>query len=490
MANHSLRQIRLIHVSDLHFGAQHQFQPPQTPGGSLPPNRGYPTLAASLRADLVDAHDSDESWFPQGDAHSSGNDVPVILAVTGDLTDTASSVEFQQAASFLPELGIPRDRTYVVPGNHDTIYTEPDVGRRRYPYTDFYGSLRDQTLNPREANQLTRVMDRSDPDHLIIAEVNSAFDVRKDTPEENRGHVDEEVIDGLRDSLARIPLDRRDDSIRIALVHHHPIVLPPLAEPRRGYDAMVNARSLLGVLRDFGFHLVLHGHKHFPHTFSYDAVCAWSQEDRHPLMVVAGGSAGSVELPRVDGATNTYNQITVKWNPAAREGRVRVVTRGLVRFDDRKIELAPRRWHWKSLRTDDRRVAPERASSVGEHTDRPYDKQKDYQLNEIRRKPYSVLRQNMLIAEVVPSLEPDQAYDVLLRIVMHRPEGYERPIEVEWTGGPNFPSVLSCDPTVNPECAVRLSYYGPMIVAARLEFADGASEVGTVYAHVPGRVPS
>lgn len=62
-----------------------------------------------------------------------------------------------------------------------------------------------------------------------------------------------------------------------------------LAEPKEGYSALVNSNALLEHLREYGFQLVLHGHKHMPFTFWYDPTCAWIGNNAYPLTVAAGG---------------------------------------------------------------------------------------------------------------------------------------------------------------------------------------------------------
>lgn len=42
--SHKTRQIVLVHLSDLHFGAKHRFNPEPTPHGDVPIREGYPTL--------------------------------------------------------------------------------------------------------------------------------------------------------------------------------------------------------------------------------------------------------------------------------------------------------------------------------------------------------------------------------------------------------------------------------------------------------------
>jgi predicted MPP superfamily phosphohydrolase len=482
-----LPQLRVVHASDIHFGASHRFQPPITPSNNRPPSRGYPELSASILADLKRIEGEHPAWG----AHQNN---PLILALTGDLTDRASTDEFDQAAALVtafragPVLGsqLTRETTFIVPGNHDAIYDEADAGRRWFPYSDFYESVQGHHCRPAQAFELTRVIDRIDTHGFVVAEVNTCFDIQKGTTEENRGHIDPDAIDRLRETLTAIPRDRLDRSIRIAMMHHHPVVLPALAEPGRGYDAVVNAQMLLAVFRDFGFHLLLHGHKHFPHTFSYDATCAWTSEPSPPMMVVAGGSAGSTGLPDADGATNTYNMIAVKWNPDGKQGRIRVETRGLVRFDERRVALVPGRWHWRTLRVVDRIIATEPPPFASPFSRRPYDHSVDEEGEKFRTNEYEKTRGNMLVAEVLPSLEPEQAYEVSLRVTPHRVTTRKVPTRVEWSPGPSFTDVVCCDLANNPSFGARFSYWDSMLVRATLHFDDSAPVHTSVYAHLPG----
>jgi hypothetical protein len=49
---HGLQQVRIVHVSDTHFGARHRFQAPLPPDGERPPSRGFPSMADSILRDL------------------------------------------------------------------------------------------------------------------------------------------------------------------------------------------------------------------------------------------------------------------------------------------------------------------------------------------------------------------------------------------------------------------------------------------------------
>ena len=77
------------------------------------------------------------------------------------------------------------------------------------------------------------------------------------------------------------------------MVHHHPILLPTLAEPGRGYDAINGAQHLLTMLHRYGFHVLLHGHKHYPHTFHENVRNAFERTDEHTLVKTCGDLCSS-----------------------------------------------------------------------------------------------------------------------------------------------------------------------------------------------------
>ncbi len=114
--------------------------------------------------------------------------------------------------------------------------------------------------------------------------LNSEIFVRKDEDNRYRGEVDPQQITKVDTLLSQVP----PDFVKVALIHHHPILIPDLAEPGRNYDAVLNAGQLLRFLRDNGFHAILHGHKHNPFVFTEDSQSAWTGTTRQPIVVVAG----------------------------------------------------------------------------------------------------------------------------------------------------------------------------------------------------------
>jgi 3',5'-cyclic AMP phosphodiesterase CpdA len=415
---------------------------------------------------------------------------PIFVAATGDLTETASSQQFGEAEQFLRELARfaapsdPLKRLFVVPGNHDVVFDEADLPRRWQPFCSFYSGLFEGARPPvldRNALSLTQVHDRSD-DGVIVAEVNSALYVRRSSDDAHRGQVDAAAIRRLREQLGAIDDRKRDSSVRIALMHHHPVLLPSLVEPGRNYDAIMNSNELLSVLQSFGFHIVLHGHKHYPQTFSYDPDYAWStRPPASPILVVSGGSSGSTGLPVGTRATNSYNIVTIKWHPAARQARVRVETRGLRRIDEHG-PMAPDTWSWFRMALADRVLRPFSASRTptsGRFLPPPKPAE-----DKARQKVYETQRGNMLVADVMPSMIPDQAYEVKLWIVPHGRDDANVPVKVIWSAGKNFfQQEVSRDQ--DPAFCVTLSYWGPMLVEAHLFFEDGKTVSAFIYARIP-----
>jgi 3',5'-cyclic AMP phosphodiesterase CpdA len=474
---HNLKQLSILHISDLHFGSSHRFDPPATPSSDIPVRRGIPTLFDSLEAD-----------FATGQVES-----PLVVAVTGDLTQQAAQEEFDQAAKLLigfeetSILGkkISRERIFVVPGNHDVIFTEPRKERRWQPYCSFYQNFFRRSVYTDVPEDLNIVHDRSSDLGAVIVELNSCVSTMKGSPDEQRGQIDIGSVQSLRDQLEAIDQTKMQESIRIVLVHHHPVLLPAFAESSRGYDCIINADKLLMVLRDFGFHLILHGHKHFPHIFSYDAQCAWTKDESNPTVIVAGGSAGSRELPHLKSACNTYNRITMKWNPRANEGRVLVETRGLMTFDEYERELLPGNWHWQTTRLFDRLIIPQRhmppkSSAQWSRFDTGHGKHAEA----LRIQQYRELRGNMPVVEVMPSLLGDQAYEARVWIEPHNRSEEQIPDRVIWSAGKRF-STATCDYDANPHFCAGFNYWGPMLIQARLFFRDGEQASGFVYARLP-----
>lgn len=485
-------QLRILHVSDLHFNQtegrrSEHICDPADPTAS---REGTPSLAALIKNDLASDYWKQFEWAV-GPSRT-------IVAATGDLTETANPSEFDRVDQFLKELtagpilgsDITVENVFVVPGNHDVIFDAKDAAHRFGPYCNFYNKFFQALLQgkrpialPHEAERLSRVL-KFEEGRFLVAEINSCYYVQNETIDKSRGQVDAAAIARLRLQLAEASSISKD-WIKIALIHHHPVLLPSFVEAGRGVDAVLNARSLLTLLREHGFQLVLHGHKHFPQVFSYDPDPAWSSiEAPSPQLIVAGGSAGSISLPEGAKRCNTYNFIVMKWIPNALQARVQIITRGLVRLNG-DGEMDVDQWRWETLRVYDKILSPFANYPLpGRNEIIPFPPEED--ALEIQRKSeYGRLRGNMPVAEVFPSLTPGQGYEVRAWLEPHR--NNEPPVEVVWSAGEAF-GARKVGTDRASRFSVSFHYWGPMLIQAEMRFNDGKKVVATVYARLPDRI--
>jgi 3',5'-cyclic AMP phosphodiesterase CpdA len=465
------KQLVIIHLSDLHFGRTHRFNPPKAPSGDIPARKGSPTLLEKLSEDL----------------NLPSPNCPLIICATGDFAETGALNEFQHALEFLKGLGTtaiygqPRGLSsiFAVAGNHDVSYESSTPDLRLANFGWFMNALYGAGTADSDPSKWKIVRDAYDSFGVIVASLNSSAYVEKGKPDQDRGNLDPDQLTQLERSLKMIDAAKMQRAIKVALIHHHPVLIPALAEPGRGYDAVLNSGRLLTILRKHGFHMILHGHKHDPYVFTEDSRSAFRTSSQNPILIAAGGSVGSTELPM--NRWNCYNRITIKWHPAAAQARILIETRGLSVFDEDENEALPADWHWKTLRSDDlhflkgqcvpspRSVTPSIATAEADK----------------RSAEYSRLRGNMLAVEVRPSLTPGQGYQAIVWIVSHNRKANDEPREVEWSAGPKFKAACVVRQEHDGRFCGSFDYWGPMLIQARITFGDGTDVYGFIYARLP-----
>ncbi len=471
----------IVHLSDVHFGEKHRFRPPRTAAGDEPDEGAFPSLLDKVGEDLAGADPG----------------CPVCVCITGDIAQTGSLDEYQEAETFIDGLAKLRilgkvrglKSIYMVPGNHDVKFDSGDVGVRWQQWTEFYNRVYGAGVKREKPWDFVQLHDGIGDFGALFLCLNSAIFVEKDKPDEDRGRLDVRQLEKVEKALEEFDANKADSAIRIALIHHHPVLIPALSEPGRGYDAVHNSGKLLTILRRYGFHVVLHGHKHNPHTFTEDARAAYQDLPDQPILIAAGGSVGSTSLPCLPRCFNCYNRITIKWHPSGQQVRIRCETRGLSIFNDDGTERLPTRWVWESLRVDDRHFfGSDHVPYPKEFSERQFGNNVDKELEQERIGVYEQTRGNLPVVEVLPSLIPGQAYEAVLWIVGHpyeepKPEK-DIPVEVTWAAGPKF-EVVAVKRETDPTFCARLTYWGPMLVQARLKFPDGYEARAHVYARMP-----
>jgi 3',5'-cyclic AMP phosphodiesterase CpdA len=496
--NEDIRQVEIIHLSDIHFGDRHRFIPARTPDGSPPSSKGMPTLLEKLQEDLVQS----ENEYPVvgGDAiEMQPRKAPTLVCITGDLATTGTYKELQQAREFITNLKAIQElrldegmrSIFIVPGNHDILWEENEIGARWREWASFYNNLYSSHIPQEKPWGYVELYKLKDIGVVVLC-LNSEIYVRKDSPKDNyRGEVDQEQLTKVQKLLDAISPQELDSMIRVALIHHHPILIPSLAEPDRGYDAVIGSGELLQILHRHGFHLLLHGHKHHPHTLLDDIRGGFHTTAEQPMVIVAGGSAGAgaSDLPIASNGTNCYNRITVKWHPKGGYTRIKVTTRGLVTYYPDHTSKLPSSWTWETLREDDRFFSTEHhvptpkveARTLTTHSQLS----NQIDLEEHRTKEYARTRGNMAVVDVRPSLVEGQFYEARFWIDGRKRRGDEDvPEEVTWSAGPKFP-IVSIRREGDRHFCATYDYYGPMLIQAYLKFSNGPPALTYVYARVP-----
>jgi 3',5'-cyclic AMP phosphodiesterase CpdA len=191
---------RLIHLSDLHFGAHD----PEL------------VVAVKHRVDAVK---------------------PDLVVISGDFTQRARTDQFQEACRFLEELREVGHEVLAVPGNHDVpLY---DVFRRFLSPLTRYMRYIDDTLCP-----LHEI-----PGATVLG-INTARSLTF-----SAGRISHEQMDFIRDTF-----ERTDPKSTRILVTHHPLFALPVGD--RLKPAAGRSERALDAIGEAGVDLLLAGHNH------------------------------------------------------------------------------------------------------------------------------------------------------------------------------------------------------------------------------------
>ncbi|MER7281167.1 metallophosphoesterase [Dactylosporangium sp. NPDC000244] len=247
--------VRIAQISDLHFG------------------RDVPDVVARLLGELREV-------------------APTLVAVCGDLTQTARAAQFEAARAFLDALPAP---SLVVPGNHDlpgwrvwSRFTRPWRRWRSHIGTDPHGAVTHTAPG------------------LVAVGVNTA---RAWTPHTDwsRGRINRAQVAAILAAFDAAP----EDALRVVLTHHPFLLTGP--GRRRGLVGR-SAPALRRLRRRAD--LLLGGHIHLAYSGLVDG-----------LVVAQSGTAVS---NRLKGEPNSYN---------------------LIESDGDRLTVANRRWDGRRFAT-------------------------------------------------------------------------------------------------------------------------------------------
>ncbi|MEM7354819.1 MAG: metallophosphoesterase family protein [Acidobacteriota bacterium] len=266
-----MRQI--LHISDVHFGPPHR---PRVSDGVI-------ELIEDRRPDFV--------------------------AISGDLTQRAKPVQFQQARAFVDRIEVP---SVTVPGNHDVPMYR--VWERLLSPLGAYRKHFAAELEP-----------SFEDDEMIIVGINTAFNWTI-----KGGRFTRASLERLERAFAGA-----DESKTKVVIAHHELIPAPRFDSQR---VAWNAQGAADVLARAGVEMVLSGHLHQSWIGNTEA---YYPSDRRPVLLAFSGTSTSSRGRGCERRRNTCNWIQLRddeieishllWSDSAE------------RFEERSRHLFPRR---------------------------------------------------------------------------------------------------------------------------------------------------
>ena len=206
-------------------------------------------------------------------------DLPIdAIFFPGDLTNASQPSEvtkFDSVANQITSLcGLKLERVYATFGNHDSDWivqknASPAEDRKIYfdrRYDNIKNSKVLKKILSRAKGDLYSDMYALWDDEILVLTINTAHSERFDDPIKH-GQVARDVLDAIRTKHSST-LESRD-KFKILMIHHHPLLYSNLVKLWKDYSAIQEAEVLLGFADEFGFDLVIHGHRHAPDYKAY-----------------------------------------------------------------------------------------------------------------------------------------------------------------------------------------------------------------------------
>lgn len=303
--------MRILHISDPHFGTREEKDAAGTPTGTTTVVHCWkrPTASGTEESDpreLARVLKED----PELASHP-----PDLVAATGDIGWSCNSEDYRIAEEFFGALRAawPEARIAIVPGNHDVDLRDPGPPdeKRQDEFVAFlrrfYGGDFDK-LYP----AISATSERQDvvsihvpSDELLLVGVNSAAHLQ--TFKRGQVVIERKVLQFVTDQIAKLKVP--DTALRVFALHHHllPFAEGPSAksyDPSKVYDRpdpslVANSAKLQTWLAKNQFHLVLHGHKHVSHGREDILRKLHAPVGGHKVLILGAGSSGVIPHERM-----------------------------------------------------------------------------------------------------------------------------------------------------------------------------------------------
>lgn len=244
---------------------------------------------------------------------------PDFVIISGDFVNKAQRSTFRFASEYLKELfqkaGFDMaKRLLTIPGNHDVSFLprkQPDDFKRLRDYREF---LRDLFNEEDVEKRAARYVHVYPPGKLVFVCLDSTLKNHRPLAE---GEIGESQRDWVREELRKLREqigNRFRDYTKIAVLHHHCVPIPGVDPSGERFMHLLDGGDVLKLFADLGFNIVLHGHKHVPHTQHQTLL------NSAVLTVVGAGSTTCAFLEDQGGFGNTFNWLIL--SPERNEIRV------------------------------------------------------------------------------------------------------------------------------------------------------------------------
>jgi ubiquinone/menaquinone biosynthesis C-methylase UbiE/3',5'-cyclic AMP phosphodiesterase CpdA len=312
------QKLVIHHLSDLHIGRFH-YRPaikvPHVPAGDLG------------RGNLVKY----EEYLAKTPER------PHLVIISGDLTSIADQKEMNDATDFIRRVvalleksrpwepgGLPY--VLIVPGNHDLDWAcdqyEQKIERYARLASSLYNGGRVISANYHDMPEAIKCIDAGPLPGVFVAAINTtalggtlhpalqqvharmkeayaalqrdndqiprALEELEAAMRQDPGWVRLADVETLTEAFLRCTTD--GPRLGIAVLHHNPSSVP--ADDIEIFDTIINAGRVKQALTAAGFHLVLHGHRHYEHLARETYP---TQSDYNDLLIVGADSIGCKE---------------------------------------------------------------------------------------------------------------------------------------------------------------------------------------------------
>jgi predicted phosphodiesterase len=291
----------LLHLSDLHFGADYEFIPQ---GATQAIGDQRKTLTESLLMDLKRITLSDEigAIVVTGD-----------FTTGGDWTDKTRAQILREFEMLRTHLKLDKNMILAVPGNHDIVRYPPGTAvsaaeiatgaQTTYKHERDFRTFVDELIGRdwRDALNFIRRLRLSNVD-LLICVLNSCTIAATEWTE--YGFVGTSGIDTLK-RLSQEQIVR--PTFKIMALHHHLLPVAGIEAPSsKGVTLSLDASELLDEAQLAGVQVALHGHQHMPRLVRYQTIPLLGGISGAPLHIVSNGSTGVNGRRRPGSERNSY----------------------------------------------------------------------------------------------------------------------------------------------------------------------------------------